>query len=106
MIHRLLALCALALVACVTEEGIQERWDAWVDDHDACEVADDCGLVYPGCPLGCYDTVHVDFVEEAEAEADRLITRWERGGRACDYGCMEAPDPVCSDAGECELPEE
>ena len=90
----------LALVGCVTEQGIQDRWDAWVEDHGACEVPEDCAVVYPGCPLGCYEAVAAEHAAEAEEVADRLIRRYELGGRACAYDCVEAP-PLTCDAGTC-----
>ena len=90
----------LLLVACATEEGIQARWDSFVEDHRACETAEDCVLVYPGCPLGCYEAVAAEHAEEAEVYADRLIGRYEAFGRSCAYDCVEPPDPTC-DAGAC-----
>ena len=91
---RLIALVPVLalLTACATEAGIERRWDAWVADHQSCETVDDCGVVYPGCPLGCTEAVSAEAVEEGQALADRLIRRWEAGGRACAYDCLpEAP---------------
>jgi hypothetical protein len=99
----IIPLAMLGLLGCASEEGVQRRWDAFVAEHSECEFADDCAIVYPGCPLGCFDTVNVEHVEEAEDLADRLIRQYESFGRSCDYDCAEAPDPVC-DAGSCTLP--
>jgi hypothetical protein len=93
----------LVLVAgCADEERLNARWDAFVADHAACEVAEDCALVYPGCPLGCFNAVNVAFVDEAEAEAARLVRAYERWGRACVYDCAAAGPPTCDD-GRCAV---
>lgn len=94
----------LLLVACASEEDVQAQWQEFLADHRACEVDEDCVLVYPGCPLGCYDTVAAEHAEEAEETADRLIRRYETFGRSCSYDCIAAPDPFCA-AGTCALPE-
>jgi len=92
----------LAATGCASEERIQDQWDDWVDENNTCEVADDCALVYPGCPLGCFTAVSADAVDAADEKADDLIRRYELGGRACDYDCMAAGEPVC-DAGVCAV---
>ena len=89
----------LSLVGC---GDVEQAWDEWVDEHNSCEVAADCALVFPGCPLGCATAVNVEFVDDAEAKASRLIGRYERFGRSCDYDCIATEEPVCNDAGRCE----
>ena len=71
----------LSLVGC---GDVEQAWDEWVDEHNSCEVAADCALVFPGCPLGCATAVNVEFVDDAEAKASRLIGRYERFGRSYD----------------------
>ncbi|TNE85913.1 MAG: hypothetical protein EP330_23530 [Deltaproteobacteria bacterium] len=94
----------LVLVGCASEASVQARWDAFVDEHASCDTVDDCAVVYPSCPLGCYEAVSADAVDEANAEADRLIRAYERGGRGCDYDCDIEPALTC-DAGRCGFAE-
>lgn len=90
------------LVGCASEEAIQEDWDAFVAEHQSCEVAEDCVVIYPGCPLGCFVAVSADAEQEAIDEAEKLISRYERGGRVCMYDCLAAGEPTC-DAGVCAV---
>lgn len=85
---------------CVTEEGIQQKWDDYVADHNSCQAASDCVSIYPGCPLGCFEAVSASDKSDAEAEAARLVDKYESGGRACDYSCVE-PGPLVCEAGHC-----
>lgn len=93
-----------AVLGCVTEEGIQEDWDDWVADHNACATADECVAVYPGCPLGCYAAVASEHEAEAVDHAESLVNRYERGGRACAYSCVEPGALACID-GACGFEE-
>jgi hypothetical protein len=94
------SLAIFVMFGCVSEERTQEKWDEFVADNNACASADDCAIVYPGCPLGCYTAVSADRRSAAEAKAASLIDGYERSGRACDYSCLEPPPLVC-DAGHC-----
>lgn len=77
-----------ALAGCVNEAALQADWDAFVVEHNTCEQPADCVLVYPDCPLGCGTAVRADAAEEADALAERLVSRYERGGQACAYDCL------------------
>ena len=88
------------LAGCMTADGAQERWDSWVQEHNQCDVPEDCTLVYPSCPLGCFEAVSTEFADEARDTADRLIARYERGGVTCDYDCIEA-GPLGCEANTC-----
>ncbi len=88
------------LVSCATATSVQQRWDRFLADRDTCEVEEDCTLVYSGCPLGCYDPVAVDHLEEAEAFAETLIGRYEAAGHSCTFGCPVPPEVTCA-AGRC-----
>lgn len=96
----LVVMTLLASAGCVSEEKVEEDWAAYVEEHNACDTADDCAAISPGCPLGCYVAVSAEDVTAAEEEAARLIDRYERSGRACDYSCLETPPLVC-EAGHC-----
>ncbi len=91
-----------ALVGCASEEQIQARWESFLDENTSCEVAEDCALVSPGCPLGCATAVRADAVDEAEELAARLIRQYEAGGRSCAYDCVAFEGVTC-DAGRCAL---
>lgn len=84
----LLAGCALP-----SEEEVKDEFEAYVRSANACEQASECVLVSPGCPLGCFVAVRADRKADVERKARELIARYERGGRACAYGCAE-PGPI------------
>lgn len=90
----------LGVGACLSMDGAKDRWLAWVADHDDCEVADDCVVVYTECPLGCWSAVNAEYEAEAQREADDLVQAYERGGRACAYDCLAAGPAACTD-GRC-----
>ena len=102
---RIKLLAVVFIVSCgASEESVEADWNAFLSQNQSCEADTDCVVVYPGCPLGCYAAVSASSEAAANAEADRLIAKYERGGRACAYGCVEAGEPVCS-AGMCTLSE-
>lgn len=90
------------LTGCASEQRIQQRWDDYVEEHNSCEVASDCAIVSPGCPLDCWSAVSVDDVDEAEQTAERLIRRYEGLVRSCNYGCL-APGELSCEAGACTI---
>ena len=96
----LLAAAVLFGSACSMEQ-IDREWDSWVGEHDQCEVIEDCVLVYPGCPLGCYAAINGEHEAEANRLADDLINRWSMGTRACAYDCISAEAECVDD--RCEV---
>lgn len=103
---RLLALCVFMTGCAISDERAEERWDDWVDANNSCETADDCVVVYPGCPLGCFTAVSADSEQASRDEAERIVSAYERGGRSCDYDCIGAQPPTCDDGVCSVLPEE
>ncbi|MBN2191551.1 MAG: hypothetical protein JW751_01945 [Polyangiaceae bacterium] len=97
-----LVLLLLLAIGCLSEDGAVERWEAWLEEHDSCAADDDCALVHPGCPLDCAAAVNASEVEEAEAKAERLIDRYERSGRGCEYECAAEYGVECAD-GRCTV---
>ena len=98
-----LMLATLLVTGCtVDEQTLVDRWDTFVAENNSCAVDTDCAVVYPGCPLGCYDAVSTDAVDEAEAEADRILRIYRRPGRGCDYDCTQNDPPTC-EAGTCQV---
>ena len=95
---------AVTAVSCVSEEGAERRWQRFVDDHNSCETVDDCVVVYPGCPLGCWEAVSAEHEDAAIKKAEKIVKSYERGGRACAYGCVSAGELSCN-SGICELGE-
>lgn len=90
------ALAALLSAACgPSEEEIKADFASFVDSANRCEIAADCALVYPGCPLGCYAAVRADRAEEAMRYAEELISDYESGGASCQYDCVEPPRLTC-----------
>jgi hypothetical protein len=92
---------SLLLLACApSEEEVRADFDEFLTTRTACASADECVLVYPGCPLGCAVAVHRDFETETRSRAAELIDDYESGGRACAYDCL-AMQAACS-SGRCE----
>lgn len=89
-------LVCLVAVSCASEARIQAEWDEFVEEHNQCEEVSDCVMVYPECPLGCGTGVNAAHEQEAKDKAAKLIRRYERGGRACDYSCLPL-ELVCED---------
>ena len=87
------------LSACVTEEAGQERWEAWVEDHDSCDVVEDCVVIFPGCPLGCFEAVAAEHEEAAVQRAERIIASIPG---TCVYDCIGAGEPTCEN-GQCQV---
>jgi hypothetical protein len=90
----------LLLGGCATMEGLEQRWEAWVADHNACEVDEDCVIVSTECPLGCWTAVAAEHEQAAIDKAEGLVRQYEMGGRACAYDCIAVGTPTC-DAGAC-----
>lgn len=95
----------LFVFGCAREEGLQEDWQTFLSEHQTCAVDEDCAVVFPGCPLGCGDVVQSSALDDAEALAETLLRRYERGGRSCAYDCIQLGDPYCADDGQCALTE-
>jgi hypothetical protein len=92
---RAIVITALLGACGISEERAEDQWSAFVEEHNECTDVSECAIVYPGCPLGCYEAVAQEHVSEAQTEAQRIIDKYERGGRACAYSCAEAPSLVC-----------
>jgi hypothetical protein len=93
-----LALLALAgLSGCIglSEEEAKQRFQDYVDTANRCERDDECALAGAGCPLGCFVAARADRKADVEAKARELIADYQRGGRRCEYGCVEAGPVVC-----------
>lgn len=102
--RRPLLLAVITLASCVSEETVERRWTAYVEEHNSCETPDDCVIIYPGCPLGCWEAVAAEYETEAQEKAEKLIKQYERGGRACAYGCV-SPGPLVCEQNRCTIGE-
>jgi hypothetical protein len=91
----------VATASCApSEEELQEEFAEEVARSNTCEEASDCVIVWPGCPLDCWVAVNAEQRTRVEAKARELIDEYESGGRACDYLCIDAPEPACAE-GRC-----
>lgn len=98
-----LAAAAAASLGCIrSADDIQQEFDEVVAESNACTTADECVIVSPGCPLGCFVAVNASSEAGVEAKAKELIDSFEAGGRSCDYECL-APGPVECVEGRCEV---
>jgi len=94
---RVVLLVTLLSSCAPSEDEIQKEFDSFVSAHNACEQDEDCVLIMPGCPLGCWTAVNVDAAGEATRLARELIEDYESAGRACAYGCVASCGARCSD---------
>ena len=91
----LVSLSALALATgCLTEDSVREEFDA----ANHCETAEECVVIYPDCPLGCWTVVNA-------SEEDRIRDLVEsfhdqQTGERCMYDCPAHSEPTC-DNGAC-----
>lgn len=90
----------IAVFGCATFDGVERDWDDYVAEHNACELPEDCAVVYPGCPMGCFTAVNAEHATEAQAYAQELSARLQRSGSACDYDCLPHGAPRC-ESGRC-----
>lgn len=90
-------LCLLSLAfasGCLTEDSVRAEFD----DANYCETAEECVVIYPGCPLGCWAEIN-------EAEVGRindLVDDYhaQQSGTECLYDCPAHSEPIC-DNGRC-----
>lgn len=98
-----LPLASILLSSCgASDERVQEDFAAFVGERDSCEVAVDCMVDSYGCPLGCGVAFNKKYEDEIADEAERLIKKYERGGRACQYSCSDLGEAVC-ESGTCAI---
>ena len=90
----LLSVFCIALTGC-SAEAIQREFDDFLEDNRSCATPDDCTVIFPGCPLGCFEVVSSDAAQQARDRAAALIRRYEAPGRSCDYDCIETPPVDC-----------
>ena len=107
MLSRPLLMALLLTGGCLfpSEDAIKDEFDDFVAKNNQCSVAADCALVGAGCPLGCSVPARADRRAAIEAKARELIKKFERGGRSCDYGCVQQTAPVCK-SGRCAFASE
>lgn len=70
-----------------TKSEVQQQFEAFVAERNACASTADCTLVSPGCPLGCGTGVRSEHAEAVSAKAAALIAEAERDRGACAYRC-------------------
>lgn len=85
-----------------TRGEIQAEFDAFVERNNACTQADECVVVYPGCPLGCFVAVNETRADATRDKASALVDEYESGGQACAYDCMAPGAPRC-ESGHCRV---
>lgn len=84
------------LAACApSEEEIEADFDAFVSSRNRCQATSECVLVNLECPLGCFVAVRSEHARAVGEKAQALIEAYESGGRACAYGCVQAPSLEC-----------
>ena len=88
----------LAASACggsLSEEEAREEFDMAVRQANACRTVDDCVLVMPGCPLGCWAAVSSGAEAQIEETAAELIAEHNSDGTGCAYRCPASPAIQC-----------
>ncbi|HLV19594.1 MAG TPA: hypothetical protein VKZ49_01890 [Polyangiaceae bacterium] len=82
-------------------DEVQREFDEFVASVNHCQAADECTLVGPGCPLGCWVAVPTSAKSAVEAKAADLIGDYERFGARCEYGCGPFPETLACREGRC-----
>jgi hypothetical protein len=85
-----------------SEQSIKAEFAAYVGGANQCQVAADCAVASPGCPLGCFVAVRSDRKADVENEARSLIQSYQAGGAGCAYDCV-VPGPVTCTANRCAV---
>lgn len=93
----------LSCSACApSDEEVQADFDAFIAEHDRCELNSECVQISPGCPLGCAVAVRADSAGAAQALAAELIDDYQSLGRSCQYDCVPVEGVSCSQ-GRCAI---
>jgi len=101
--YKTVFIIALILSACApSAEEIRSDFQEKLAECVSCEKAEECVIIYPGCPLGCHVAVNIEFSEELNEYAKSLIADYERGGASCNYGCL-APGAVVCTENTCQI---
>ena len=69
------------------------------DSYSYCESDDDCGYFMWECPLWCYITVNVKYINTANLIVSNFINNLEE---RCVYGCLYMDKSVCNNY-KCEM---
>ena len=102
---RWFAVMMLMMAACApSEAAIQALFEERVAESQACETDEQCTVISPGCPLGCWVAVNTTEADALAAYAQELISDYESGGMSCAYGCISAGEVACVEQ-ICTLPE-
>lgn len=70
-------------------------------EYGRCEGPQDCQVVQPGCPFGCFVAAASKHADDVSRLADEIRVRNEPGC-VCKYRCVEAPPVSCLE-GRCVL---
>ena len=75
--------------ACVSEEQVERE----MEDANYCVTAEECVVIYPGCPLGCWSFVN----EEEEGRIRDLVESFfdQQVGEQCMYDCAGHGEVRC-----------
>lgn len=102
-VTRALLLLALLASGCMSADEANAAFAAHVEESNHCASDDECTVVYPGCPLGCWAAVNVEHAAACQAYAADLIASYERADASCAYDCIAAGPPYCDDEGRCRV---
>ena len=86
--------CVALTLGCGPSTGEVERA---LEEANYCAVTEDCAVLYPGCPLGCYALVNQDEVQAMQSLIDDYF---DSHGHTCDYDCIAVGGPRCEN-GRC-----
>jgi hypothetical protein len=81
-------------------DEVRAEFAAFLSTHDSCAASDECVLISPGCPLGCFQAVNAEHMSLVETKARELIAAFESDGLSCVYKCVAPKGAVCSN-GRC-----
>lgn len=66
-----------------------------IEEANYCSAPEDCVVLYPGCPLGCYAVVNQ---AEETAVQSMIDDYFDTHGHMCDYDCIAIGEPRCENS--------
>ena len=78
-----------------------QEFQAFVSKNQACSADDQCELIMPGCPFGCYAAVSASAKPAVQKKLADLHAQMQP---RCAYRCIGPPKVECQ-KGVCSLRE-
>jgi hypothetical protein len=78
-------------------EALRKQFEDYVETVNACVSDNECTVIFPDCPLGCFVAVPEARRAEIEAKAQSMLTAFGGGRTVCAYNCAASGPATCTD---------